>query len=477
MLTAYFYFHSFAGMIQRNVLSCFRIRARHAMAGWVVIITGVLMKGTAAVAQIDEPIKHRYVDQYQQVDLRDMENDGTLTLPQAVSLVLQHNPELAAAAREINAFEGTRLQASVFRNPDFITEAEEINSHNPNIQPFVTLRISQLFELGGKRHARMNVAEMGQEVARQAYEARRVEIMARTADAFVDVLEGQALVEVLENTLQLAGLALSTADKRVAADKAPPMESIRSKVNLSTVSVELEQARRNLATAKSRLALLWGESIPRFGQVKGELESFVTLPTLDRLLEHIEANPVLLQSSKQVAQREAQLDLENARRIPDIRLGAAIRRYLELDQNTALLDMSIPIPIFDRNQGNRLEAQQRVYQARDQRMAVELQLKTELIRVYESLLAAQRETQTLRDEVLPGAQKAFELTNRGYQLGKFSFLEMLDAQRAYFQNRTLYVRALANYQRLINALERLVAAPLEHFTQPSAATHFNGNHP
>lgn len=392
-----------------------------------------------------------------------------LTLQQVLQLVLQNNPELNAATREISAFEGTKLQASVFRNPDFITETEEINSHNPNIQPFVTLRISQLFELGGKRHARMQVAGLGQEVAQQAYEVKRVEIIARTADAFIDVLEGQALVEVLENTLQLTKIALSTADKRVAADKATPMEAIRSKVNLSTVGVELEQAKRNLAAAKTRLTLLWGESKPQFSVVQGELESFVNIPGIELLLEHIEANPVLQQSSKQVAQREAMFELESARRVPDIRLGAAIRRYLELDQNTALLDMSIPIPIFDRNQGNRLEARQRIYQARDQRMAVELQLRAELTRVYESLMAAQRETQTLRDEVLPGAQKAFELTNRGYQLGKFSFLEMLDAQRVYFQNRTLYVRALANYQRLVNALERLVAAPLEHFTQNLSA--------
>src|SRR5690606_34320327 len=151
---------------------------------------------------------------------------NTLTLPQALELVMQNNPELTAAAREISALEGTKLQASVFRNPDFITETEEINSHNRNIQPFVTLRISQLFELGGKRHARMNVAGMRQEVAQQAYEVKRVDIMARTADTFIDVLEGQALVDVLENTLQLTELALSTANKRVAADKAPPMEAI-----------------------------------------------------------------------------------------------------------------------------------------------------------------------------------------------------------------------------------------------------------
>ncbi len=433
----------------------------------ILIVTSVLMvSGNVVAAQADSMVMDPLIDRA--VNLSNAANVNALTLSQALELVLQKNPELNAAAREVNAFEGTKLQASVFRNPDFITETEEINSHNRNIQPFVTLRISQLFELGGKRHARMNVAGLGQEVAQQAYEARRIEIMARTADAFIDVLEGQSLTEVLEDTQQLTELALGTANKRVAADKAPPMEAIRSKVNLSTVGVELEQARRNLAAAKTRLALLWGEPAPQFSVVQGELESFVVIPGLDRLLEHIEASPVLQQSSKQVAQREAMFKFESTRRIPDIRLGAAIRRYLELDQNTALLDMSIPIPIFDRNQGNRLEAQQRIYQARDQRMAIELQLRAELTRVYESLLAAQRETRVLRDEVLPGAQKAFELINRGYQLGKFSFLEMLDAQRAYFQSRTLYVRALANYQRLVNALERLVATPLENFTQSSA---------
>ncbi len=455
---------SFTGIARFNERNWFRAHARRAMVS-LMMVGALMVAGGVAVAQISSPAVDRHIDRA--VNLSVTASDQNLTLAQALERVLQNNPELAAAAREISAFEGTKLQASVFRNPDFITETEEINSHNRNIQPFVTLRISQLFELGGKRHARMNVAGLAQEVAQQAYEVKRVEIMARTADAFIDVLEGQALVGVLEDTLQLTELALNTANKRVATDKAPPMEAIRSKVNLSTVSVELEQAKRSLAAAKGRLTLLWGESTPPFSLVQGELESFVTIPELDRLLEHIETNPVLLQSSKQITQREAMFELENARRIPDIRLGAAIRRYLELDQNTALLDMSIPIPIFDRNQGNRLEAQQRIYQARDQRMAAELLLRSELTRVYESLRAAQGETQTLRDEVLPGAQKAFELTNRGYQLGKFSFLEMLDAQRTYFQNRTLYVRALANYQRLVNALERLVAAPLEHFASSS----------
>ncbi len=394
--------------------------------------------------------------------------DGSeLTLYQALQFVLQKNPELAAFSSEIRAFEGTKLQAGLFRNPEFSIEAEDINSSNSAVQRFTTFRISQLIELGGKRPARVNVATLGQELADQAYAAKRLEIIARAANAFIDVLENQAQVRVVDDTVRLSRAALEAVARRVEAGKAPPMEEIRSKVAFSTVNIELEQARRGLAAARARLALLWGETEPQFGQALGKLESFIEIPTFEQLIKRLEKNPVILQSIKNIAQREAVVELEKARRIPDITLGAGIRRYLGVDSTTALLDMSIPIPVFNRNQGNELEARHRLNKAVDERMAVELQLRTEFIRTYENLLAARNEIGILRDEVLPGARNAFEITNRGYQLGKFSFLEMLDAQRAFFQNRMLYVRALANYQRLINTIEQLVAAPLDESAMDS----------
>ncbi len=67
------------------------------------------------------------------------------------------------------------------------------------------------------------------------------------------------------------------------------------------------------------------------------------------------------------------------------------------------------------------------------------------------------------------------MANRGYELGRFSFLEMLDAQRALFQNRVLYVRALANYQRLINEIERLIAAPLDSLLSMNSTRQSDGN--
>jgi cobalt-zinc-cadmium efflux system outer membrane protein len=102
-----------------------------------------------------------------------------------------------------------------------------------------------------------------------------------------------------------------------------------------------------------------------------------------------------------------------------------------------------------------------VGKAEDEKTAIELRLKTELTQSYEAISAAWNEINILRDEILPGAKSAFNVMRRGYELGKFGLLELLDAQRVLFQNQMLYVRALANYHRLINDIERLIAAPID----------------
>lgn len=404
-----------------------------------------------------------------------LRKEANLTLRDVLALMLQNNPELASFSKEILAFEGTKLQASKFRNPDFTVEAEDVNSSNPALQRFTTFRISQLIELGGKRRARMDVASLGQELADKSYEVKRLELIARTANTFIDVLAGQERLRVAEETLQLTRKVVDTAYKRVESGKAPPIEETRSRVALSTATIELEQARRDLASARTQLSLLWGSAIPQFGEVLGDLEATVLIPAFEVLEHHILNNPLAQRGVKNVEHRAALIELEKSRRIPDVTLGGGVRRYLISEDTTAVVNLSIPIPLFDRNQGNLQEAYQRLNKAKDEQMTVDLLLRTELTRAYQSLLAAQNEIKLLHDEVLPGARSAFEVANRGYELGRFSFLEMLDAQRALFQNRVLYVRALANYQRLINEIERLIAAPLDGLLSMNSTRQSDGN--
>lgn len=403
------------------------------------------------------------------------EEKTDLTLRDAALLTLQRNPELAAFAKEKRALEGATLQAGLLPNPELSVNVENIGNVQPLtgdinstkavsqevVQQITTIRIYQLIELGGKRAARVVAASLNQELAAQDYETRRVELIARVANVFTEVLAGQERLRLAEESQQLAQKVVNMVAKRVQAGKVAPIEETRAGVAFSTTRIELEQAQRDLSAARKRLTLLWGNASPQFIKALGNLESSVALPAFEALAERALASPMALRAMKNIEQRKALLDVEQTRRIPNLTVQAGVVHHAQLGGNTAVAAVIVPLPLFDRNQGNILQAHQRVDKAIDEQAATELRLKTELTQAYEALSAAQRETGILRDEIIPAAKSAFEVTNKGYELGRFGFLEVLDAQRTLFQNQTLYLRALANYQRLVNEIERLIAAPID----------------
>jgi cobalt-zinc-cadmium efflux system outer membrane protein len=186
-------------------------------------------------------------------DVLQPEEKGDLTLRDAALLALQRNPELASFAKEMRALEGATLQAGLLRNPELSVNVENIGNIQPLqgdinsqkavaqevVQQITTIRISQLIELGGKRAARVNAALLGEELAGKDYETRRVELMARIANTFTEVLAGQERVRLAEDNLQLAQRVVSTTGKRVQAGKVPPIEETRAGVTLSTTRIEL----------------------------------------------------------------------------------------------------------------------------------------------------------------------------------------------------------------------------------------------
>ena len=130
--------------------------------------------------------------------------------------------------------------------------------------------------------------------------------------------------------------------------------------------------------------------------------------------------------------------------------------------------MAIPLPLFNRNQGSIKEAHERLEKSKDEQTAIEIRIRTELAQAYETFSAAQSEVNILLNRVIPGAKSAFEVTKKGYQIGKFGLIELLDAQRTLFQNQVLYLRALTNYQLQVNEIERLIGGPIDLKTDRTA---------
>jgi len=305
------------------------------------------------------------------------------------------------------------------------------------------------------------MAETSRDLANWDYEAKRATVLAQVAQRFVDVLASQSREIQAEEAVGLARQVADAVAKRVQAGKVSPLEETKARLALASAEVELEQAKRELLAARQGLAALWGEPNPRFRKAIGDLAKLTPLPDYERLAERLRNNPDLARWSTEIARRQAGVDAERAKAVPDVTVSAGVTRFSEFDDHATMVGIAVPIPLFDRNRGGILEASRRLDKAADEQRAVETRLLTELAQAYQRLAAIDKEVRILRTTLLPGALSAFDAATQGYRLGKFGFLDVLDAQRTLFQARSQHLRALADYQRGMSEIERLIGGPLE----------------
>ena len=377
---------------------------------------------------------------------------SSLTLDEALSRAAEANPTLRAAEREVSAVEATILQARTRPNPELQGLVEDLR----NATRITTVQINQPIELGGKRSARIAAAEKNRSAAALALDVQRAEIRANVVTAFADVLAAQEGLRLAQATSDLAQRASGVAARRVLAGKVSPVEETRARVAEATVRLEAAVAVNELAAARKRLAGLWGAASPDFAQVQGNLENLPPLPPLDDLNQQLETSPALLRARLEIERRSALTRVERSLRTPDVTVSLGARRNNELGLNQAIVGASLPLPLFNRNQGNILEAERRTDKARDELAAATVQASNSLAQAHSRLDVARQSVTTLREQILPGAQSAYDAATKGFELGKFNFLEVLDAQRTLFQAKAQYQRALAEAYRAAAEIERVL---------------------
>ncbi|GGI52881.1 TolC family protein [Oxalicibacterium solurbis] len=369
---------------------------------------------------------------------RQIEPSGVVTLPQAQALALQRNAVFSAARNERGAAEGAYMQADVLPNPDVSLLMEDTRRDTRT----TTLLFNQPIELGGKRAARVAAADRARAVADAGVEASEAATRASVTAAFYALLAAQEQQKLAAESAMLAKRAADTVARRVQAGRVSPVEETRARVAEANVRLERERADSALAIARRQLAATWGSAAPRFTQAEGELMRLPPLPSQEALAQQLQQSPALQQARQEVARRDALARVETSRRTPDVTLSVGVKRDEEMGRNQAVIGVSIPLPFFDRNQGNVLQALRRADQARDELAAAAIRLDSELMQAWQRLANARSEAQSLRDDILPGAQRAYDAAAKGFAFGKFAFLDVLDAQRTLLEARARYLRTL-----------------------------------
>jgi outer membrane protein, heavy metal efflux system len=386
----------------------------------------------------------------------------TLTLGTALQRALTASPRLTAAEREVGIAAGQRIQAGALINPEIGYEQDNSfgsGKYRGTKSAETTLQISQLFELFGKRDARIAAGQAGVETAAIQRKAIRLEVLSETAIAFLSVLGLQRRIQILDEQVAAIDKITPLLQRRVDAGASSPAETGRAEVASALVKADRERVRAALASARRELAILMGDTVPKFAAVSGRLDVTGRPPSFEAVVAAIDANPQLMRWTAVYAQRNAELLLARLKPYPDVRVAAGWRHYSETNDDAVRLTLSVPIPVFDLNQGNILSAQESLAKTRAER---EINRNTLIVlagRAYDSLQGALRELAVLRDTALPKSRQAADAISEGYGQGRFSLLEVLDAQASVVQARLREQEAQQNFHTAVATIEGLVGNP------------------
>lgn len=379
------------------------------------------------------------------------------TLDQALAAAASSAPGLDAAAADVRAAQAGRTVAGLRPNPEMQVQVENVGGTGPYTgtqSAETTTGFALPIELGGKRSARIAVADA--QTWRAEVEAAVVaaDLRLQVTKAYIAAVAGEMRVDIAKMEADFAAVGFRAASARVTAGAASPIEQQRAEVLRINADVALDRALRESETARANLGRLIGQPVvgPLDRSWFGRVDSYGPLTPIKA-----EGTLALAAAEADLATASAQVRLANSQRVPDVTLSAGARRLSASNDTAAVFGVSVTLPLF--NSGRAA-----LDQATAQESASEARRRVALIDTEREIASAQAElanaAASARAAGGPGLAAAFEaarIAGIGYANGKFSQLDLIEAQRTLAQTRSAYVDALIAYHSAEARLARLVA--------------------
>jgi outer membrane protein, heavy metal efflux system len=373
-----------------------------------------------------------------------------LTLEQAIAKATDAAPLLRASDAAIAAARAGRRQADVRPNPSVTVEGENFVGSGPyNVlgQAEITATYSQPIERGGKRAARVGLAERDIGVAEATARVTRLELASSVQRAFLDVVIADYVVEIAQTRIGIEREMQREALRRVRGYKDPLFVETRAAARVAQAEIGIETARRRLATARNALAAFWGGNGDDV-VVRGDL--LTSTPSSGPL-----AQADLALAKAETARASAAVAVEQSRRVQDYTVNGGMRFLRGTNDVAAVAGITIPLGRFDRNQGS-------IERAQAERQRIELTAEAtrlDRLRRLASLRgdadAARGRAQAIVTQVYPRTTKALQQVRAGYARGGFAFRDMQDAADAILDAQDQWLAAITQYRDLQTEIDRL----------------------
>lgn len=395
----------------------------------------------------------------------------TVTLNDLIQLGLERNPRLAQVGFSIDSARGKALQAGLYPNPTVSATFDELGDRQGpggiNTIPLV----SQEIVTAGKLRLSRSAANREVDQATLNLVSQRYMLLAGVRQSYFEVLMLQRRIEILDDLVKLAEQSVENTRKLLEAKEVARLDLVQLEVDLERFRAEREATVCELPSAFRRLAAVVGvHSLPT-ARLAGSLDAPLPDYHLDRAQHFVLSEHPELRSA-QVGVERAQVLLRRAQvePIPNVTVGAGYVRQNQNRSDDWTIGVSVPVPLWNRNQGNIIAAQAQVSEAVQEVGRVENDLVERLATAFRDYAAAQQRAERYRTAILPRARETYELSLKAYKGGQFEYLRVLEAQRSVAQANLEYVRALGEAWKAAGAISGLTLEdhwpPMLHVPSP-----------
>lgn len=378
----------------------------------------------------------------------------TVTLAEALARADENSPLLRASEAAVAAAEARARQAGVSPNPELELEVENALGTGP-YGGFggteLTVGIGQRFERGGKRDARRSLASAELDLANANLLRARADVMRDVRTAFAELMAAEERLELAREAVARSEELARTARLLVESGRDPPLRQLRAESALAETRAAEQRFESEAQQAARALASLIG--LP-------EEDIDATGPVAEAAMAARPADGVPLAVRVAEAERriaEARIEVARSAGVSDVTARAGVRGYAESDDVALVAGISFPLAISDRNRGG-IEAARAELLAAEARVAqARLDANREFRDAQSLLTAAEARLSALEGAGLEQAREAVRVARLGYSAGRFSLLDVLDAEAALITALTSTIEARRDRARALAALERAQA--------------------
>lgn len=388
---------------------------------------------------------------------------GTINLRDAFAAVMRSNPRLHSFQFREEALLGRRESADL--NPPLranggVEEFLGTGNLRDFTAPEINIGLSQVIELGGKRQARLGVANRRLDLLTAEQRVVELDLLGETIQRFIDVASAQQLVALQARATEIATQTIELLEPLVAAGRSPQLEQDRAEAARIRAEAAEAMAVAMFDSARIRLSAMWAINEPQFDAVEANLLSVGTPGSLQTLLSNIDSNPNVAIYASEERLREAELQQANTLKQSDIQWSAGVRHLRELNDTAFTIGASMPLFTESRAQGQIREARANLQEVETRRAVTLNRLRGEITSLYQRLNQTISEVDLLQDEVLPRLESVQEQSRIAYENGTYSYLELVSAQREYLDAELALINSATTAHKLRAEIERLSGEPL-----------------